>query len=71
MTDTGAGIPAAELELLFQPFERLGAEQTSIEGTGLGLALSRALAEAMGGRSASSTIDQGSTFWIELPAGDA
>ena len=49
VTDTGAGISAAKLELLFQPFERLGAERTAVEGTGLGLALSRGLAEAMGG----------------------
>ncbi len=72
VTDTGAGIPPESLKLLFQPFERLGAEQTAIEGTGLGLALSRALAQAMGGRlGVDSVIDRGSTFWIELPAADA
>jgi CheY-like chemotaxis protein len=71
VTDTGAGIPAEKLKLLFHPFERLGAEQTAIEGTGLGLALSRALAQAMGGRlGVDSTIDQGSTFWLDLPAAD-
>jgi signal transduction histidine kinase len=47
--DTGPGIPAEKLAQLFTPFARLGAEQTEVEGTGLGLALSQRLAEAMGG----------------------
>ena len=65
--DTGAGIPASKLALLFRPFERLGAEESGIEGTGLGLALSRALAEAMRGSiGVDSVVDQGSTFWVEL-----
>jgi PAS domain S-box-containing protein len=72
VSDTGAGIPPAKLVLLFQPFERLGAEQTAVEGTGLGLALSRGLAEAMGGTlGVESQIDQGSTFWVELALTDA
>src|SRR6185436_8749886 len=67
VTDTGGGIPDAKLALLFQPFERLGAEQTAVEGTGLGLALSRRLAEAMEGTlGVTSDVDRGSTFWIEL-----
>jgi PAS domain S-box-containing protein len=67
VTDTGAGLPPAKLAMLFQPFERLGAEQTSVEGTGLGLALSRGLADAMGGTlGVTSEVDRGSTFWIEL-----
>ena len=67
VADTGAGIPPQKLGLLFQPFERLGAEETTVEGTGLGLAVSKALTEAMGGTiGARSTIDRGSTFWIEF-----
>jgi signal transduction histidine kinase/CheY-like chemotaxis protein len=68
VTDTGAGIAAELHPKLFQPFERLGAEQTNIEGTGVGLALSRRLADAMGGTlDFESTVGHGSTFWIELP----
>jgi len=67
VTDTGAGIRPEKMQLLFSPFERLGAETTSTEGTGLGLALSRGLAEAMGASlGVSSEVDRGSTFWIEL-----
>jgi CheY-like chemotaxis protein len=50
----------------------LGAEQTTVEGTGLGLALSRTMAEAMGGTvGARSVVDQGTTFWVELPTAEA
>jgi PAS domain S-box-containing protein len=66
--DTGFGIPSGRMKLLFTPFERLGAEQAGVEGTGLGLALSRGLMEAMGGSlSATSEEGRGSRFWIELP----
>ena len=66
--DTGAGIAPGKLERLFIPFERLGAEQTGTEGTGLGLALSKRLVEAMGGTlGVESSVGQGSVFWIELP----
>ncbi len=68
VTDTGPGIAAEQRALLFEPFERLGAEHTNVEGTGVGLALSRCLAEAMGGSlDVESTPGQGSRFWIELP----
>jgi PAS domain S-box-containing protein len=66
--DTGPGIPPEALERLFVPFERLEADLNDVEGTGLGLPLSRRLAEAMGGTlEVISTPQQGSTFWIELP----
>jgi signal transduction histidine kinase/ActR/RegA family two-component response regulator len=68
VTDTGPGIAADQFHLLFAPFERLGAEQTSVPGTGVGLALSRGLAEAMGGKlDVDSTPGRGSTFWVEFP----
>ncbi len=67
VTDTGRGIPPAKLGRLFAPFERLGAETTDVQGTGLGLALSKRLAEAMGGSiGVESTVGVGSTFWVDL-----
>jgi PAS domain S-box-containing protein len=67
VTDTGAGMAAADLERLFTPFERLGAEQSTVEGTGLGLALSKRLVDAMGGTiTVHSEPGQGSSFSIEL-----
>jgi len=73
ISDTGIGIPRALQDRLFTPFERLGAERGSVEGTGLGLAVSRRLIEAMGGEiGLDSDGSRGSTFWIDLPeAGDA
>jgi CheY-like chemotaxis protein len=66
--DTGIGIAADQLNQLFAPFQRLHADQTDIEGTGLGLALSKHLVEAMGGQiGVESTLDEGSTFWIDFP----
>jgi CheY-like chemotaxis protein/anti-sigma regulatory factor (Ser/Thr protein kinase) len=71
VTDTGFGIKPEHLDRLFRPFDRLGAEQSSVEGTGMGLAVSKALAEAMGGSlGVSSTLDVGSSFWIELERSD-
>jgi PAS domain S-box-containing protein len=67
VTDTGPGIPDDRREQLFQPFERLGAEQSAEEGTGLGLALSRRLSEAMGSALEVETeVGKGSTFWMDL-----
>jgi PAS domain S-box-containing protein len=69
IADTGIGIQADQLPKLFEPFERLGAEQTEIEGTGLGLSLSKALVEAMGGTiEVESEPGNGTTFLIELAA---
>jgi CheY-like chemotaxis protein len=66
--DTGMGVPGHRLDQVFEPFERLGAERSGIEGTGLGLALCKALMEAMGGTiGLESEPDEGSRFWIELP----
>ena len=72
VTDTGCGIAPEKMGLLFSPFERLGAEKTGVEGTGLGLALSKRLVEAMGGViGVESTPGEGSTFWVELAAAES
>jgi PAS domain S-box-containing protein len=72
VADTGPGIPAKMLPVIFEPFERLGAEATSVEGTGLGLTVAKALAEAMDGTlGVRSEVGVGSTFWIDLPAAAA
>ena len=68
ISDTGLGISEKDLPNIFNPFERIGAERTQIEGTGLGLAVVKKLTEAMGGTlGVESVIHSGSTFWIELP----
>jgi PAS domain S-box-containing protein len=68
VSDTGYGIPAVRQQELFQPFSRLGAENTAIEGTGIGLTISRRIVEMMGGTiGMDSEEGRGSTFWIELP----
>jgi PAS domain S-box-containing protein len=68
VTDTGRGIPSDALNRLFVPFERLGAEHSGIEGTGIGLAVCRGLLHAMDGEiGAESRPGAGSTFWFELP----
>jgi signal transduction histidine kinase/ActR/RegA family two-component response regulator len=65
--DQGRGIPPDKIGRLFNPFDRLDAEQTDVEGTGLGLALSKHLVEAMGGSvDVESEVDVGSTFSVEL-----
>ncbi len=72
VADTGAGISVENRERLFVPFERLGAESTEIEGTGIGLALSQRIAHAMHGEIGVESIPaRGSTFWLELPSAPA
>ena len=69
VTDTGIGVAPSDLARLFMPFERFGAAVSAVEGSGLGLALSKGLVEAMGGTiAATSTLGRGSTFTIELEA---
>ncbi len=66
--DTGRGMSPDQLRRLFDPFDRLGAERTEIEGTGLGLPLSQRLMEAMGGGiAAESEPDVGTTLSIDMP----
>jgi len=66
--DTGAGLNEAQLAAMFQPFNRLGQEGGTQEGTGLGLVMTRHLVEKMGGElGVVSTPGMGSTFWVALP----
>ncbi|HEY8102433.1 MAG TPA: MASE4 domain-containing protein [Burkholderiaceae bacterium] len=65
--DNGAGLDSAQLEQLFQPFNRLGQESGKEEGTGIGLIVTKRLVELMGGTiGVTSTAGVGSVFWIEL-----
>ena len=64
-------MPESSLDRLFVPFDRMGAAHSGIEGTGVGLSLSKALVEAMGGTiGADSEVGQGSRFWVELPVAE-
>jgi signal transduction histidine kinase/ActR/RegA family two-component response regulator len=72
VADTGPGISTEAMKRLFMPFDRLGAEASSVEGTGLGLALSKGLVDAMGGSlTAESVVGSGSVFSIELRLAEA
>jgi signal transduction histidine kinase len=68
VTDTGDGIPADMIDRVFVPFDRLDAAERGVEGTGIGLSLSRTFVEAMDGTiGVESKVGVGSTFWVELP----
>ena len=71
VADTGRGIAAEKLARLYEPFERLDAEISDVEGTGIGLTITRRLVELMGGAiRVESELGQGSTFMIDLPLAD-
>lgn len=71
VSDNGRGIPAEEQDRLFKPFERIETAYEGIEGTGIGLALSKRLIESMNGTiGVKSAAGTGSTFWIEIPCAD-
>lgn len=68
VSDNGPGIDSNDVKKLFTPFERLGAENSSVEGTGLGLSVVQQYASLMGGTcGVESKLKEGSTFWVELP----
>jgi PAS domain S-box-containing protein len=68
VTDTGMGIAKDDIHKLFLPFERIGAEKTETEGSGLGLAVVKKIMDVMSGCiNVESEPGEGSTFWIEIP----
>ncbi len=72
VSDTGLGLSATQLQALFEPYNRLGRENSSIEGTGIGLVISRRLAELMGGTlQAGSPQGAGAIFTLTLPMADS
>ena len=72
VSDSGQGIPEDRLARVFEPFDRLGAEHSGVEGTGVGLTLTKHLVERMSGTiSVTSVVGQGTTFEVRLPAAPA
>ena len=72
VTDTGPGLPPEKLNKLFQPFNRLGQESGREAGTGIGLVVTKRLAELMDGTlGVESTVGTGSSFWCELQTASA
>ena len=72
ISDSGLGLSAEQLEALFQPFNRLGREHSGVTGTGIGLVISKRLAELMGGDlQASSPAGEGASFVLTLPSAPA
>ncbi len=70
ITDTGSGLNAKQQDKLFKPFNRLGIEQSNVEGAGIGLVITKNIIEMMDGKiGVSSQPGKGSTFWFELPGG--
>ena len=68
--DTGVGIPDDKIKSLFQPFNRLGAEITEVEGTGIGLCITKRIVKMMNGKiNVESEIGKGSIFSIQIPEG--
>jgi signal transduction histidine kinase len=69
VADEGVGIPADEIEHIFEPFRRTGTSKESVPGVGLGLFVARRIVESHGGRiTVESTVGRGSTFHVQLPA---
>lgn len=71
ITDSGMGIPQEKQGRIFHAFDRLGEERGKVEGTGIGLVITKSLVEAMGGSIGFESVEgKGSTFWMEFALGD-
>jgi signal transduction histidine kinase len=68
VVDSGFGIPPEKFSQVFEPFDRLGREQTNLTGAGIGLNISKRLVEALGGTiEFTSDVGKGTVFWVEFP----